>query len=251
MDDRFFVKYSPLTTIDYPGKLACIGFTGKCNMRCPYCHNLKTFESMEPEDINEFIEHVCERSNIIKGIVVSGGESLMPEYISALLSFLTSMKLIGFDIKIDTNGTHPIQLQKLAGLKLIDYVAMDVKSDVEFFPWINDKKRKTDNFFKYFNINKEKSTKIETFMIIIENNLDYELRTTMVKPFINHDGIIKIASLLKTLTYGKIKRWYLQRPTLDKNIILNPKVEMEAFSEEELEKIKGELENYVNVVEIR
>lgn len=27
------------TLIDYPGKIACIVFTGGCNLKCKYCHN--------------------------------------------------------------------------------------------------------------------------------------------------------------------------------------------------------------------
>jgi len=30
------------TTIDYPGKLACVVFTLGCNFRCPFCHNPET-----------------------------------------------------------------------------------------------------------------------------------------------------------------------------------------------------------------
>ncbi|OQB41433.1 MAG: hypothetical protein BWY04_00854 [candidate division CPR1 bacterium ADurb.Bin160] len=36
------------TTIDYPGKIACVIFTLGCNFRCPFCHNP---ESVLPEQM--------------------------------------------------------------------------------------------------------------------------------------------------------------------------------------------------------
>jgi pyruvate formate lyase activating enzyme len=54
------------TAIDFPGKLACIIFTGGCNLRCGFCHNAEfvlpeKLEKMKKsaisfEDCAEFLE---------------------------------------------------------------------------------------------------------------------------------------------------------------------------------------------------
>ena len=34
-----FYGFQKMTMLDYPGKVACLVFTGGCNLRCPFCHN--------------------------------------------------------------------------------------------------------------------------------------------------------------------------------------------------------------------
>ena len=46
----YFSGIQPLTTVDFPGHLACVVFTPGCNMRCPFCHNP---DSVLPERIQQ------------------------------------------------------------------------------------------------------------------------------------------------------------------------------------------------------
>ncbi|MCA6072034.1 MAG: anaerobic ribonucleoside-triphosphate reductase activating protein [Endomicrobium sp.] len=120
-----------LSLIDYPGVPAAVIFTQGCNMMCPYCHNPQLiypylFERSFDED--EIFVFLSKRIKLLRGIVITGGE---PTIQKDLLEFITAIKNLNFFIKLDTNGTNPQILQELIAKKLIDFVAMDIKSSME------------------------------------------------------------------------------------------------------------------------
>ncbi|MCA6070777.1 MAG: anaerobic ribonucleoside-triphosphate reductase activating protein [Endomicrobium sp.] len=120
-----------LSLIDYPGAPAAVIFTQGCNMACSYCHNPQLvypylFERSFDED--EIFVFLSKRTKLLRGIVITGGE---PTIQKDLLEFITAIKNLNFFIKLDTNGTNPQILQELIAKKLIDFVAMDIKSSME------------------------------------------------------------------------------------------------------------------------
>jgi pyruvate formate lyase activating enzyme len=117
--------------VDYPGLIAATVFTQGCNFRCGYCHNYDLLP-LEKKDA-----YLCEtavlnllkkRRNFLDGLVISGGE---PTLQSGLLPFIAQVKKLGYQIKLDTNGTAPWVLRELLAQKLLDFVAMDVKAPPE------------------------------------------------------------------------------------------------------------------------
>ena len=123
-----FIKNS---FVDYPGKVAATVFTGGCNFSCPFCHNgelvkspgkMKTIETWE---IFEFLE---KRKGLIDGLVITGGE---PTLWPGLRDFIIKVRNMGFLVKLDSNGYEPLILEKLFQDKLIDYIAMDIKTSPE------------------------------------------------------------------------------------------------------------------------
>jgi pyruvate formate lyase activating enzyme len=124
-----FQKFS---LIDYPGKTAAIIFTQGCNMFCPYCHNPQLvypnlYETAVNEDkIFSFLE---QRRGLLNGVVITGGEPLVQ---AGLPDFIRKIKKeTGYCVKLDTNGTSPRALENLIKEKLIDFIAMDIKSPLE------------------------------------------------------------------------------------------------------------------------
>ena len=117
-----------LTLLDYPGLMACTVFTGNCNLRCPFCQNapLVLFPEREPvipeEELAGFLK---KRYEILEGVCVTVGE---PTLSPALPEFLSGLKLLGYAVKLDTNGTNPELLKSLTADGLVDYIAMDIKS---------------------------------------------------------------------------------------------------------------------------
>lgn len=111
--------------IDYPGNISLVIFTKGCNMNCPYCHN-KNLET-KFELINEKIifDLLIKRKNLIDAVTISGGE---PTLQSDLYGFCFAIKEMGYKIKLDTNGTNPKILKDLIDNKLVDYIAMDIKT---------------------------------------------------------------------------------------------------------------------------
>jgi len=113
--------------IDFPGNICCVVFTSGCNFRCPYCHNPDTVKgtgcSVAEQDLLEFLK---KRHGLLDGVVISGGEpTLQPD----LLSFCKKLRLLNYKIKLDTNGSDSGTIEKLISEDLVDYIAMDIKTD--------------------------------------------------------------------------------------------------------------------------
>ena len=116
-----------LTLLDFPGKTAATVFLGGCNMRCPFCHNSGIVLSPGDTQISEddVFAYLEKRVGILDGVCVTGGEPLLSPDID---TFLERIKSLGYDVKLDTNGTFPEKLESLVSRSLVDYVAMDIKN---------------------------------------------------------------------------------------------------------------------------
>lgn len=115
------------TLLDYPGLVAAVVFTAGCNLRCPWCQNPGLVRAPWNEGLwtqDAVVEFLESRRSVLQGVVVTGGE---PLFQPRLVDFLDRVKALGFQIKLDTNGTYPQRLTAL-GEGLVDYVAFDVKN---------------------------------------------------------------------------------------------------------------------------
>ena len=68
------------------------------------------------------------RSGILEGVCISGGE---PTLYRELPDFISKIKALGYLVKLDTNGTNPEMLRFLYENHLLDYIAMDIKTQPE------------------------------------------------------------------------------------------------------------------------
>ncbi len=184
----------PVTLLDYPQKLAAIIFTSGCNMRCPFCYNpflvlpewMKKNKLMAEKDLFVFFK---KRKKYLDGVVISGGE---PTLQRDLPKFCHRLKKLGYAVKLDTNGLMPEVLRQLIAEKLVDYIAMDLKSPLE----------KT-GVACGLAVDAEK---IKASIELIKNSgVDYEFRTTLVKGLHEKADIKKMAELIKGA-----KKYYLQ-----------------------------------------
>lgn len=174
-----------LTLLDYPEHLAATIFAGGCNLRCPFCQNaslvIRPNTQMEiPTD--EIMSYLKKRTGILEGVCITGGE---PTLYKDLPEFIKSIKEMGFKVKLDTNGTNPGMLKALTENMLIDYVAMDIKncrSKYAITTGIPDL---------------EISLIEESVSFLLNSNLDYEFRTTIVKEYHNKEDILSIAQWIK------------------------------------------------------
>ena len=216
--------------IDYPEKIACIVFTQGCNFRCGYCHNPELFEKREPLISTEaFFEFLKTRQNKLDGVVITGGE---PTLQKDLIDFIFKIKDLGFLVKVDSNGTNPEILEKLLKDNIIDYVAMDIKAPLEKYSDIVNVNINSDNIEK-------------SIALLLENRVDYEFRTTVIKSQLTYDDFEKTGKLI-----NGAKKYYLQKFIPSK--ILDEKLMNEqSYSNEEFEQIKTILKKYIEKVEIR
>ncbi|MHC2994830.1 MAG: anaerobic ribonucleoside-triphosphate reductase activating protein [Candidatus Atribacteria bacterium] len=189
-------KMIETSLIDWEGKIVSTLYVSSCNFRCPYCYNCdlilhpNNFKNIPFEDINSYL---LKRKDFIDGICMSGGEpTLYPD----LPSYFKEIKDKGFLIKLDTNGANPKLLEELLGLGLVDYIAMDIKSSLDF-----------DNYSKAAGI-KDKTLleKVkDSIKLIMNSKVDYEFRTTVVPILHTEETIIKIAKYI-----SGAKRYVLQ-----------------------------------------
>ena len=116
------------TLLDYPGHIACTIFFGKCNLRCPFCHNMELVTNPEHFpvlSIDEILKFLKDRQGKLNGVAITGGEPLLNKDIEDLLK---PIKELGYPIKLDTNGFFPDMIEKLIDDKMVDMFAMDIKS---------------------------------------------------------------------------------------------------------------------------
>lgn len=187
-----FGGFQKLTLLDYPEKVACILFTKGCNFRCPFCHNaylveLNQYEYITDEEVLNFLK---KRQGILEGVCISGGEPLLHKDLEV---FMKEVKSLGYPIKLDTNGSFPKKLKSLCEKGLIDYVAMDIKNTFE--------KYQLTSGIKGLDIVNIK----ESIEFLLNGNIDYEFRTTVVNEFHTVEDIEKISSYIKGA-----KKYFLQ-----------------------------------------
>lgn len=148
--------------VDFPNTLACVFFTTGCNMRCWYCHNSHLFDAAPKVSEQEALDFLKERKTFLEGVVISGGEpTLQPD----LKAFITKIKKLGFQVKLDTNGSHPDILIDLVQSGLLDYVAMDIKAPLAKYEKVVGKVDFLQNVARSRDF-------------LLQNLVDYEFRTT-------------------------------------------------------------------------
>ncbi len=166
----------PFSLCDFPGKVSCVVFVQGCNFNCPYCHNrpLIPFKK-ESNGTNKLISFLKTRAGLLKGVVISGGE---PTCQSGLIEMLKEIRLLNFQIKLDTNGSNPNVIKRVIDERLVDFIAMDIKSPIE----------------KYglFGVDKGKSSIIESIDIISNSQIPHMFRTTWDRSLLSKEDILHI-----------------------------------------------------------
>ena len=218
-----------LTLLDFPARLATTVFTRGCNMRCPFCHNASLVVSDKADELTEeaFFEFLSSRVGRLGGVCISGGEpTLQPD----LYDFIKKIKEMGFDTKLDTNGTNPALLRRLIDDGLLDYVAMDIKSSPERYSAVAGREVDMDKVR-------------ECVSILLEGKIDYEFRTTVAKPLFSEGDFVKIGEMIKGA-----KRYYLQG-FLDSGDVIGEGIS--AYSEAEMKGFQAEIAPFVCNSQIR
>lgn len=230
-EDVKFYGLQKLTLLDYPGNMAATVFTGGCNFRCPFCHNRGlVFLNENDSEISEedIIDYLSTRSKVLDGVCITGGEPLLHPGIK---DFILKVRSLGLKVKLDTNGSNYEALKNLVNEKLVDYVAMDIKNTVDKYSLTTG----LDNF-DISEVEKSKN-------YLLENHVDYEFRTTVVKEFHEIKDFEEIGKWIKGA-----KHYYLQNFEDHGNCILEG---LNAVSEDDLKKMKEVVSTYVEYVKIR
>lgn len=187
---------TPFSLIDYPWKVSCIVFSPGCNFRCSYCHNS---EFVVPEKLKNvyknlisetsFFNFLEKRKWLLDWVSICWGE---PTLQNDLYDFCKKIKKMWYKLKLDTNWRDPEVLKLLIDDGLIDYIAMDIKNEI----W---------KFSESAWVELNEKPYLESINIILNSNIDYEFRTTVISGVHTDENIENIA---KYISWAK--NYYLQ-----------------------------------------
>ncbi len=221
-----------LAMVDYPGKRAATVFTGGCNLRCPFCHNALLVTELdrctESHTVEEVLSFLKGRRGLLDGVVLTGGEPLLQPDAE---EFLRAVKELGFDVKLDTNGTFPERLAAILESGIVDYVAMDIKNCLPKYPM-------TVGLEKF-----DTRPIQESVALLRQNKVEYEFRTTVMHPYHTAADVEAIARWLEGAP-----RYYLQTFVDSGHLIgggMNP------FTPEEMQGLAALARPYFGTVEVR
>ena len=181
---------TPFSTVDWPGKLACVAFLAGCPWRCPYCQN---YELQSPdaatatdEDLFALLE---QRRGLLDGVVFSGGEPLAQE---AVIDAARRARELGFLVGVHTCGAYPERLRQI--LPYADWVGLDVKAPWDAYDLIT---RAPDSGRRA----------LESLELILAAGVDLETRTTW------HPALLSptdIAAIARDLAARGVMSWSVQ-----------------------------------------
>jgi len=221
-----------LTLLDFPGHTACTVFTGHCNFRCPFCQNASLVlypgtQPVIPEDT--LFAFLQKRQGLLDGVAITGGEpTLQPD----LSGFIRKVRELGYAVKLDTNGARPDVLKSLLADRLVDYVAMDVKSSPAGYAKCTGI---TDDTLL--------SRIRESVMLLEESGIPHEFRTTAVKPLHTSEDFREIGRWLSGT------KCYFIQSYRDSDDILEPG--LESFSRDELAQFLAEARKSIPDAQLR
>ena len=182
------------TLLDYPGRVAATIFLGR--------HAISAVLSAKTADLScillqepvisteEIFTFLQKRRGILEGVCISGGE---PTLSADLEDFIRQIHALGYPVKLDTNGTHPEIIKKLFAKNLIQMTAVDIKAC-------------PDNYCSLTGLmHPDLAAVQETVDFLLNSNVDYEFRTTVVHELHSRQDFEAIGQWLKGA-----KAYYLQ-----------------------------------------
>jgi pyruvate formate lyase activating enzyme len=177
--------------IDFPGLVSCVLFTPGCNYSCFYCHNRSLIDGshilLTPQSVTDFLQ---KRAGLLDGVVISGGE---PTLQGGLIPFIQMIRSLGYQVKLDTNGSRPDIIRELLRLKLCDYYAVDYKAPAARYPEICGP-------------GADALPVIETITMLFESEVPFEVRTTMI-PQLGEDELLTMSKELPAVPRYVMNRY--------------------------------------------
>jgi pyruvate formate lyase activating enzyme len=210
-------------------------FLSGCNFECPYCHNPSLIKGkgecqgfFNHEYLYDFLD---KRKEFLDGVVISGGE---PTIQKDLFKLCEDIKKLGYDIKLDTNGSRPKELKRLIENGLVDYIAMDIKTEPVRYKDLISGDFNTDDL-------------LSSIVAIMQSAPDFEFRTTCVKGFVDERVIENIAKLIKGSRLYALQRF-------NKSELLHPEFFQDfecGFAEKDMNNLKRIAEAWVRECIVR
>jgi pyruvate formate lyase activating enzyme len=211
-----------LSTTDWPSTVTCAVFFAGCNLRCRFCFNTPILEFDEKflVDLVHVYAEIDEQRFLIEGVIATGGEPTLQSDALLDLAKWTHQKALLFGLM--TNGTKPQVLKQLISAKLLDYIAVDIKT--------------VPQPGAYANITQGSKAVLsrvqETVTLLKTSNIPYEFRTTLVPQLISDPE-----QIMQIVDWVGIDHYILQvfRPT---ETVIDTNLQQYKFTPEQLSKIR-------------
>lgn len=220
--------------IDFPRTVSTVLFFSGCNLACPYCHNSEiVLNKLSSFDSDEFWKFLELRKGKIKGVVLTGGElTIYPS--GYLIALIRQIQSYGYKVKVDTNGLLPDTIYDVYHNTRFDYLAIDVKTSQKLYK----EKLSCPYNDAGFRIG-------STVNLTVAFEIECEARITAVPGLLDESICHEIGSTISGMKLAFIQR-FKNTKTLDPSYS-----KVEPFTDEELEKFRQILLNYVCECRIR
>jgi len=142
-------------------------------------------------DYADALAFIRSRQGLLDGVVFSGGEASQHK---GIIPFASIVRAEGFQVKLDTNGSHPERIHQMIEEGCVDYVALDFKAPPEKFKTVTQ----SDLFDKFD----------ASLQLLLYRNVPFEVRTTVHTSLLSVNDIRRMADYL--VKSGYTGTYYLQ-----------------------------------------
>jgi pyruvate formate lyase activating enzyme len=218
--------------VDWDGKITSVIFVGGCNFSCPFCHNHELADDrpeLKPVDWAEIQVALLNKDKWLDGVVVTGGEPMMHPEVFRLCA---DIKQLGKPVKLDTNGSFPYQLKRLIEMKLVDFVAMDIKAPLD------------ERYSAAAGRPADVAPLLRTVRLLRETGIDHEFRMTLVPGLVQPADIPAIGRAIEGAPSVALQHYDPTRARV-------PGFGGRTYSRSEAESMAKELKPFVTSVTLR
>lgn len=190
---------TPLSTVDWPRRLAATVFTQGCPWKCGYCHNpgLTQAREIPPRGTptwGDVLDFLTRRQGLLDGLVFSGGEPTLQQ---GLARAMDDVGALGFGVGLHTGGPWPGRLSWL--LPRVDWVGLDIK-------------HVPDRYEAVTGVRRSGAAAWRSLDAVLDSGVDHEVRTTVDPTVHTRDDILELGARLRD---AGVMRWVLQEARSD------------------------------------
>ncbi len=184
--------FTPLSTSDWPDRLAAVVFVQGCPWRCGYCHNadLQVRGRHAGPSWSDVMATLAKRVGLLDGVIFSGGEPTLEARLSRAVD---QIRELGMQVGMHTGGGYPKRLRVL--LPSLAWVGFDLKTDYAAYDVLTGRRRSSVQARNALDF-------------LMASGVDHEIRTTYHPAMVADDALLSMARVLRTMG---ARQWVLQR----------------------------------------
>lgn len=124
-----FGGFISISTVDWPGYASAIVFLRGCPNTCKDCHNRHLLKETKTVPLVDVLDVIKTASTLVSTLIVSGGEPTKHQ--DELEQILKYAKQLGLRTRVQTSGAYPFAICEIIDQRLVDSIALDIKTELE------------------------------------------------------------------------------------------------------------------------